>query len=91
MAITQLDSAMAPYQILDPDGNVVGNVPDLGAERLLSLYRSMQQGRAFSNKIIALQRQGRATTFGSLVRAGGDCCRAGRAYAAAGLAGYLVS
>jgi pyruvate dehydrogenase E1 component alpha subunit len=27
----------------------------------------MQLGRAFSNKIIALQRQGRATTFGSLV------------------------
>jgi pyruvate dehydrogenase E1 component alpha subunit len=66
VAIQQLDSAMAPYQILDPDGNVVGNVPDLSTERLLSLYRSMQQGRAFSNKIIALQRQGRATTFGSL-------------------------
>jgi len=32
----------------------------------LSLYRYMQLGRAFSNKIIALQRQGRATTFGSL-------------------------
>ena len=27
----------------------------------------MQLGRAFSNKVIALQRQGRATTFGSLV------------------------
>src|SRR2546425_10091449 len=34
---------------------------------MLSLYRFMQLGRAFSNKIIALQRQGRATTFGSLV------------------------
>src|SRR3989449_612391 len=41
-------------------------MPDLSAERLLSLYRYMQLGRAFSNKIIALQRQGRATTFGSL-------------------------
>src|SRR2546429_5832124 len=41
-------------------------MPDLNQERLLSLYRSMQLGRAFSNKIIALQRQGRATTFGSL-------------------------
>jgi pyruvate dehydrogenase E1 component alpha subunit len=42
-------------------------MPDLSPERLVSLYRYMQLGRAFSNKIIALQRQGRATTFGSLV------------------------
>src|SRR5437660_3315964 len=57
---------MVPYQILDVEGKLVGEMPDLSAERLLSLYRYMQLGRAFSNKIIALQRQGRATTFGSL-------------------------
>src|SRR5512135_2239680 len=58
---------MAPYQVLNAEGNLVGKMPDLSAERLLMLYRSMQLGRIFSNKIIALQRQGRATTFGSLV------------------------
>jgi pyruvate dehydrogenase E1 component alpha subunit len=63
----QIDSNMAAYQILDEEGNVVGPVPDLSGERMLELYRFMQLGRAFSNKIIALQRQGRATTFGSLV------------------------
>jgi pyruvate dehydrogenase E1 component alpha subunit len=42
-------------------------VPDLSDERMLALYRYMQLGRLFSNKIIAMQRQGRATTFGSLV------------------------
>src|ERR1700694_2429625 len=57
---------MVPYQILDTEGKLVGKMPDLSAERLLALYRYMQLGRAFSNKIIALQRQGRATTFGSL-------------------------
>jgi pyruvate dehydrogenase E1 component alpha subunit len=67
VAIQQIDPAKAPYQILDPDGNLVGAMPNLSAERLLSLYRYMQLGRAFSNKIIALQRQGRATTFGSLM------------------------
>src|SRR5712692_4218808 len=67
MAIEQIDSAMVPHQILDPEGNLVGKMPDLSAERLLSLYRFMRLGRAFSDKIIALQRQGRATTFGSLV------------------------
>ncbi len=67
MAIQQVDPGMVPYQILDTEGKLVGKMPDLSAERLLALYRYMQLGRAFSNKIIALQRQGRATTFGSLV------------------------
>lgn len=67
MTTQQIDSHMAAYQILDEEGNLVGKMPDLSAERLLELYRFMQLGRAFSNKIIALQRQGRATTFGSLI------------------------
>ncbi len=67
MTIQQVDPGLVPYQILDVEGNLVGAMPDLSAERMLSLYRFMQLGRAFSNKIIALQRQGRATTFGSLV------------------------
>ncbi len=67
MTIQQIDHGLVPYQILGPEGRVVGDVPDLSDERLVSLYRYMQLGRAFSNKIIALQRQGRASTFGSLV------------------------
>src|SRR5690349_8588796 len=67
MTIQQIDSSSIPYQILDAEGKLVGEMPDISAERMLSLYRYMQVGRAFSNKIIALQRQGRATTFGSLV------------------------
>src|SRR5438477_1692194 len=67
VAIQQIDPGMAPYQILNVEGKLVGEMPDLSAERLLSLYRYMQRGRAISNRIIALQRQGRATTFGSLV------------------------
>src|SRR5438445_687022 len=67
LAIQQIDPGMVHYQILDVEGKLVGEMPDLSAERLVSLYRYMQLGRAFSNKIIALQRQGRATTFGSLV------------------------
>src|SRR5690242_21045736 len=67
MTISQIDPGLVPYQILDVEGNVVGKVPDLSLERMLFLYRAMQLGRAYSNKIIALQRQGRASTFGSLV------------------------
>src|SRR5579864_626897 len=68
VAIQQTESNMVnPHQILDTEGNLIGEMPDLSAERLLSLYRFMQLGRSYSNKIIALQRQGRATTFGSLM------------------------
>src|SRR6266705_5413576 len=67
MTIQQIDYSSIPYQILDPEGNLVSEMPNLSAERMLSFYRFMQLGRVFSNKIIALQRQGRATTFGSLV------------------------
>jgi len=66
MTIQQVEPGLVPYQVLDIEGNLVGELPDLSPERMLSLYRYMQLGRAFSNKIIALQRQGRATTFGSL-------------------------
>src|SRR5437762_5293295 len=80
MSIQQIDTNSSPYQILDPEGNLVGEMPKLSAERMLSLYRFMQLGRVFSNKVIALQRQGRATTFGSLV---------GQEAAAVGLAAPL--
>lgn len=77
--ISQLSDTIA-YQTLDIGGNLVGTMPNLSTERLLALYRFMHLGRAFSNKIIALQRQGRATTFGSLL---------GQEAAAVGLAAPL--
>lgn len=53
-----------PYQILDPEGRVVGQLPEgLDADRLMLWYRTMWLTRLFSNKLIALQRQGRSTTW----------------------------
>jgi len=55
---------LEPYQILDPDGKVVGPLPEgLENHQLLLWYRTMWLTRLFSNKIIALQRQGQATTW----------------------------
>ena len=54
MTIQQIDSSSIPYQILDPEGNLVGEMPKLNAERMLSLYRFMQLGRVFSNKRMAV-------------------------------------
>jgi pyruvate dehydrogenase E1 component alpha subunit len=67
VTIQQVDVSQAPYQLLDIEGNLLGPMPNLNAESLLRFYRFMHLTRAFSNKIIALQRQGRATTFGSLI------------------------
>ncbi len=66
MTIQQIDTGMVAYQVLDEKGNLVGSLPSLSTELMLKLYRTMHLGRALSNKIIALQRQGRATTFGPL-------------------------
>lgn len=53
-----------PYQVLDPEGRVVGPMPEgLAAARLIEWYRTMWLTRLLSNKLVALQRQGRATTW----------------------------
>lgn len=58
--------AAAVHRVLDSEGNVVGQVPDLPPERLVQLHRWMLTGRIFSERMIALQRQGRMGTFGDL-------------------------
>src|SRR5579875_1083286 len=78
MTTQQVDSGLVPYQILNAEGKLVGEPPDLSSERMLALYRYMQLGRAFSNKIIALQRQGRATFHAGLFVSGYDSCRLAR-------------
>ncbi len=51
------------YQILTPEGEVVGDLPDFSSEQFIDLYRWMVFGRTFSNRMVALQRQGRMGTF----------------------------
>lgn len=58
--------ATTVHQVLSPEGKIVGEVPNLSAERLMGLYRWMVQGRIFSERMVALQRQGRMGTFGPL-------------------------
>jgi pyruvate dehydrogenase E1 component alpha subunit len=54
------------HQVLTPTGQVVGEVPDLPAEQFIAFYRWMVLGRIFSDRMVALQRQGRMGTFGPL-------------------------
>ncbi len=54
------------YQVVNHDGKVVGQAPDLPGEDLIGLYRWMVLGREFSDRMLALQRQGRTGTFAPL-------------------------
>ncbi len=66
LAITDEPSLVVPenmYQILTPEGKVVGQVPDLSREQMRQLYRWMVFGRTASDRMVALQRQGRMGTF----------------------------
>jgi 2-oxoisovalerate dehydrogenase E1 component len=68
-------------QIIDPDGNVVGDVPRLDDKELVELYRLMALSRALDRKAVALQRQGRIGTFPPLQ--GQEATQIGSAFALA--------
>ncbi|HEX9926447.1 MAG TPA: pyruvate dehydrogenase (acetyl-transferring) E1 component subunit alpha [Anaerolineae bacterium] len=54
------------HQVLTPEGDLVGPLPDLSPERLIQFYRWMVLGRVYSDRMVALQRQGRMGTFAPL-------------------------
>jgi len=54
------------HQLLTPEGDVVGELPDLSPDQLLQFYRWMVFGRVISDRMVALQRQGRMGTFAQL-------------------------
>ena len=46
------------HRVLAPDGSLVGDPPDLAADGLARLYRSLVRTRAFEDKTLFLQRRG---------------------------------
>ncbi|MFW6317175.1 MAG: pyruvate dehydrogenase (acetyl-transferring) E1 component subunit alpha [Halorubrum sp.] len=52
-----------PVRVLDEGGEVVGDVPDLGDEELVDMYRHMRLARHFDGRAVSLQRQGRMGTY----------------------------
>src|SRR5579885_879532 len=54
-SMPRLDRQPEPYQVLDADGNIVGQVPDLSDEQLISLYRWMLFGRQLDERAWQLQ------------------------------------
>ncbi|MEF8800323.1 MAG: pyruvate dehydrogenase (acetyl-transferring) E1 component subunit alpha [Halolamina sp.] len=66
-------------QVLDEDGNVVGDPPDLDEQTLIGIYRDMKLARHFDQRAVSLQRQGRMGTYPPL--SGQEGAQIGSAYA----------
>jgi len=68
-------------QVLDEEGGVVGDVPDLSEEELVAMYRHMKLARHFDERAVSLQRQGRMGTYPPL--SGQEAAQVGSATALA--------
>ncbi|NND03504.1 MAG: pyruvate dehydrogenase (acetyl-transferring) E1 component subunit alpha [Acidimicrobiia bacterium] len=66
-------------QILDQDGNLVGDMPALADKELVEMYRFMAASRDFDRRAMAAQRQGRIGTYPMLE--GHEAAQVGAAYA----------
>ena len=70
-----------PVRRLSPDGELLGEEPDLDDETLLEMYAYMRLARRFDERALSLQRQGRMGTYASL--AGQEATQVGSTFALA--------
>ncbi|MFW5939314.1 MAG: pyruvate dehydrogenase (acetyl-transferring) E1 component subunit alpha [Halolamina sp.] len=68
-------------QVLDEDGTLVGDPPDVDEATLLDIYRDMKLARHFDERAVSLQRQGRMGTYPPL--SGQEGAQIGSAHALA--------
>ena len=62
----RLAQPLEPYRVLDPQGAVVGPLPELSDEQLRALYRWMVLARALDERALQMQRQGRLLVWAPL-------------------------
>ncbi|MFB6168119.1 MAG: pyruvate dehydrogenase (acetyl-transferring) E1 component subunit alpha [Haloferacaceae archaeon] len=68
-------------RVLDEDGTVVGDPPDLDDDRLVAIYRDLRLARHFDTRAVNLQRQGRMGTYPPM--AGQEAAQVGSTHAIA--------
>ena len=69
----------AMLQILDPEGAVTGELPEIPRDDLRALYRHMLKMRVLDGRMLSLQRQGRVGFYGTAT--GQEAAVTGSAYA----------
>lgn len=76
---SDVDQLFPIRRVLNPDGTLVGPAPHfLSQEQMLEVYRHMVHLRAFDQRCLNLQRQGRMGTFAPF--SGQEACQVGSAY-----------
>ena len=63
MSTLERDPREGEVRVLDEDGSLVGDEPDLSEEELVGMYRNMKLARHFDTRAVSLQRQGRMGTY----------------------------
>jgi pyruvate dehydrogenase E1 component alpha subunit len=66
-------------RVLDEDGELIGDAPDLSDDELVTMYREMRLARHFDKRAVSLQRQGRMGTYPPL--SGQEGAQIGSAFA----------
>jgi pyruvate dehydrogenase E1 component alpha subunit len=74
-SVPRLAGEITPYSVLDPDGGVAGEMPELSDDQLRELYTWMLFGRLLDTRGLQLQRQGRIGVWGPM--AGQEAAQAG--------------
>src|SRR3990167_7824713 len=84
MVVKIIEKFDVPYlQILDEFGKYDSkDAPDISKNVLLEMYKAMVLTRAFDDKALKLQRQGRLGTYAPM--RGQEACQIGSAFALAG-------
>jgi pyruvate dehydrogenase E1 component alpha subunit len=72
-------TAVGPLRILSPEGQALSSIPELKPAELEALYRHMRKLRAFDQRMMNLQRQGRIGFYGPA--SGQEAATVGSAYA----------
>lgn len=79
MWLDEKDLQWEQVQVLNEDGQLVGEVPDLRDDKLLEMYRLMVFARMFDERAVRLQRQGRIGTYAPF--SGQEAAQIGSAFA----------
>jgi pyruvate dehydrogenase E1 component alpha subunit len=74
-SVPRLAGEITPYSVLDPNGGLAGESPELDDDRLRELYTWMLFGRLLDTRGLQLQRQGRIGVWGPM--AGQEATQAG--------------
>ena len=79
VSVLERDPGEDLVRVLDDEGGVVGDVPDLTDEEFVEMYRYMKLARHFDTRAVSLNRQGRMGTYPPL--AGQEGAQVGSAMA----------